>query len=307
MSSSAGSPVDTPAPSPNILCLKGITLKDYKPIEDVFDEKVLGEVGGEGGGADQSPLPLDKIPETFTSMEDWPMSTDLRCWSCTFTFAGPPRFVPTSIRGERCESGERTVIATKGNFCTFNCAARYIDDYPGQISPEKRWRMRDQLLLAYYFFHGLRVQHIEPAPKKTRLTSYGGDLTEDEFLALMREIDPQNIARDRRAEPAAPERLRVPTGTTAWDLCAARAPAASSVCRSEGVSAAVSATVSAAVSATEDAAEDVAVSAAVSAAENAAVSGAVSAAEGATEGATASAAESASIGLDKLLTELYDL
>ncbi|GFR88325.1 BA71V-B175L protein [Elysia marginata] len=194
--------MEAPAARPNILHLGGVTLRDFVPIEDVFDEKVLEVVELSGQAA--KPPPFEKIPAVFSSVKEWPLFTNLRCWSCAFTFDTPPCFVPTSVRAK---SDDRVEIGVEGNFCTFNCAARYIDDmYPPQAFAAKHWRMRDNLCLVYYYFKGLRVHHIEPAPRKTELIGFGGNLDEETFWARLREIDPQYDPRAHR-RPVAPERM----------------------------------------------------------------------------------------------------
>jgi hypothetical protein len=212
--------MDIPIRRPNILHLGGITLNDFVPIEDVFDEKVLEVV--EKGDQGSEPLPFEKIPAVFTSVEEWPFSTNLRCWSCTFTFDGPPCFVPTFVR---TGSDDRVEVGVEGNFCTFNCAARYIDDtYPPQAYAAKHWRMQDILCLVYFYFKGHRVRHIKPAPRKTELIGFGGDLDEEDFWARMRELDPLNGLRDHRPGTVVPERMR-PVGTSVWDVCTGAAAA----------------------------------------------------------------------------------
>jgi hypothetical protein len=212
--------MDIPIGRPNILHLGGITLNDFVPIEDVFDEKVLEVVDKSDQGSE--PLPFEKIPAVFTSVGEWPFSTNLRCWSCTFTFDGPPCFVPTSVS---TGSDDRVEVGVEGNFCTFSCAARYIDDtYPPQAYAAKHWRMRDNLCLVYFYFKGHRVRHIKPAPRKTELISFGGDLDEEDFWARMRELDPLNGPRDHRPGTVVPERMR-PVGTSVWDVCTGAAAA----------------------------------------------------------------------------------
>ena len=205
---------------PNLLHLSGITLSDYVPVEDLFDEKVL-----EGAAREElplDPLPYDKIPVVFTGLDDWPSSTNLLCWACPFSFDGPPRFAPTYIRqGER----GRTEVGVEGNFCTFNCAARYIDTmYPPQAFPQKHWRMTDNLCTVYQMFTGRRVSHVPAAPSKTELRMFGGTLSEDQFWGAMRRLDQDHGLRDHRLGSVAPERTRPraeeagPKGPTMWEV-----------------------------------------------------------------------------------------
>ena len=203
----------------NLLHLSGITLSDYVPVEDLFDEKVLEGAAREEFPLD--PLPYDKIPAVFSGLDDWPAGTNLLCWACPFSFDGPPRFAPTYIRqGER----GRLEVGVEGNFCTFNCAARYIDS----AYPQKHWRMRDNLCTVYQMFTGRRVPHIPAAPSKTELRMFGGTLSEDQFWGAMRRLDLDHGLRDHRLGSVAPERTRPraaapgPRGPTMWEV--GRAP-----------------------------------------------------------------------------------
>jgi hypothetical protein len=215
--------MEPPARRPNLLHLEGITLADYVPVEDLFDAQVLEGVAREELPLD--PLPFDKIPPVFTGLDDWPVSTNLHCWSCTFSFDGPPRFAPTYIR--EGEQG-RLEVGVEGNFCTFNCAGGYVDtQYPPQAYPQKHWRMRDGLCTVYQLFTGHRVRHIPPSPAKTELRKYGGTLSEEQFWKTLRRLDEDHGLRDHRPGSVVPERVRpraAHNGRAAWTLGAAEAP-----------------------------------------------------------------------------------
>jgi hypothetical protein len=205
--------MDTPAPHPNILHLRGLTLADYTPIEDVFDEKVLEAVEKMDDRVSNSP-PWDRIPPIFVGVECWPRKTNLRCWSCVCSFDTPPWFAPSFVRSGTLGPVE---MGVEGNFCTANCAARYIDDtYPPQTFPEKHWRMRDALCLVYKLITGCQVSHVEAAPPKTERLEFGGTLTANEFWDRLRELDPQYGLRDHRPGTVVPERLRM--RPTVWEM-----------------------------------------------------------------------------------------
>ena len=92
--------METPYQPPNILRLFGITLKEWTPIEDVADKRLLRQAadGHPGAAASEAVQPYDKVPRVFTGIEDWPLSTNLRCWQCDSTFDDRPKFVPTYVR-----------------------------------------------------------------------------------------------------------------------------------------------------------------------------------------------------------------
>lgn len=225
---------------PSILRLIGITLADYVPVEDMADGRLL-HPGTEAGSSpedsdlvSETTLPLDKIPRVFTGLEDWPHRTNLLCWSCGFSFDDSPKFEVTFVR-----EGEKGGIefGVRGNMCTFNCVEAWIEtQYGAHANSEKRWRAQDNLCLAYFMFTGRRVSRIKPAPSRTELRQYGGELDEDAFWAKLRELDPVAGLRDHRPGSVVPERER--TRVALASLCPGESrrpqfsPSASSASRS---------------------------------------------------------------------------
>ncbi len=240
---------------PCILHLTGITLKDYVPIEDVADDKVLDAVGSEeypdeqyrGDSADHkgcpkgvsdSVIPYDKIPKVFTSLEDWPIRTNLRCFEYNITFDDRPKFIPTYIRVTDDGSYE---IGVCGNFCTFNAVALHINKTVHNT--EERWRTQDMLKFVYNLFTGKTVSHIEPGPSKYRLSAYGGEWDEETLWKEMRRLDPVHGLKDHTPGSVLSERERmgvsakktsmipVKEGETVWNVCrrAAGVPAVESL------------------------------------------------------------------------------
>ena len=180
--------------TPNVLHLHGVTIDDFVSVEDVFEKRVLEELVDE-------PLtdiyPRDVIPRIFTSIETWPQTTNLRCWSCAFTFESRPCFIPTFIRKGKKSGIE---IGVEGNFCSFNCAARYmIMVYPPQGAfADKHWNVRNNLHIVCSMFAGHPVTHITPAPHMTAFREFGGEMSKEEFRFLLQELD----AKARRQKVA---------------------------------------------------------------------------------------------------------
>lgn len=164
--------------SPNILCLSGITLKDYIPLEDVADDRLLAEEN-----INEVIFPYNKIPSVFTSLEKWPTSTNLSCWSCGFKFDNIPKFIPTYIR----ESNDSIEIGVKGNMCSFSCAELWIETRA--LSREEKYKLQNNLCFVYYLFTGKHVSHIKPAPCKTNLLQYGGTWNEETFFNTIKELE----------------------------------------------------------------------------------------------------------------------
>ena len=204
--------MEAPYQRPNILRLSEVTIGDYVGLEDFVDNQRLLAAGDNGRGLDsEEPAPEhihppDKIPRVFTGLEDWLASTNLRCWQCGFAFDGPPKFVPTYVR--ESDSGG-VEFGVHGNMCTFNCAELWVSiNYAGK--EDQRWRAQENLCLVYFLFTGRRIARIRPAPNKTELRQYGGELDEEAFWQKMRGLD--NIAglRDHTPCSVIPERDRTP-------------------------------------------------------------------------------------------------
>jgi hypothetical protein len=196
--------MDTVLKRRSILRLTGIRLADCVDIEEVADGRLLeGTEPAEDPASYSTP---DKIPSVFTGLDTWPTNTNLRCWSCGFTFDDSPKFVARYAREGDSGGIEFGVL---GNMCTFNCAERWIESHlGGRASNEERWRYQDNLCLAYLMFTGRRVSRIAPAPDRTELLAYGGELDEDAFWKRQRELDPAFGLRDHTPGSIVPERDR---------------------------------------------------------------------------------------------------
>jgi hypothetical protein len=193
----------------NLLTLTHVKLTDYVPIETVADSRFLEDAdAGAAPSADgAAPQAFDKVPATFSNIEDWPISTNLCCHECGFTFAGRPVFVPTFIR----ETAGRTEMGVSGNFCGWNCAELWIETRHAGHAVQQ-WRLRENLCWAYRAFTGRTVLTIQAALPRTELQQFGGDLDLDTWR--------------RRQQARAPELTELPlvaaqtaTSNSVWNIC----------------------------------------------------------------------------------------
>ena len=103
-----------------------------------------------------------------------PLSSPFPCFQCHRRFPGVPIFIPTEMLDRRIEEF--------GNFCSAPCANTYLDK-----------NMRDSNLstrvadLFEYMqdIHGFRGSSIGFAPHFTQHVHYGGDLTDEQFDAVI--------------------------------------------------------------------------------------------------------------------------
>jgi hypothetical protein len=206
---------------PHILRLPDISLSDYQSVEDAADDRLLSSTMNTASLniSDLSINPPDKIPRIFNGIDTWSHRTNLRCWQCDFDFDDQPKFVPTFVRESENGGIEFGVL---GNFCTFNCAESWINiNFAG--NEDQRWRAQDNLCLVYFIFTGRRVHRILPAPLKTELRIYGGDLDADTFRKKLRDLDILTgicdhalggILPERERPPIIPENIRIKLAVT---------------------------------------------------------------------------------------------
>lgn len=166
---------------PNILTLTDISLDDYISFEEAVEKKMYNDEDKiENKNIIYS---YNKIPQLFTTLNDWITNTNLNCWSCTFTFNTVPKFIPIYIR----EINDSVEIGVFGNMCSFNCAELWIETH--YSSREEMRKLQNNLYYLYYLFTGKRISFIKPALCKTNLLQYGGSMNEEEFIQHMKELE----------------------------------------------------------------------------------------------------------------------
>jgi len=212
--------MDTIIKGPRILPL-GIPLDAHTPPEKILADRLLEEVDQPTDAPVE--LPFDKIPKVFTSISEWPRSTNLRCWECGQQFDSPPKFICTYVvEDESTPSGFS--LGVLGNYCSFNDAALAISKEP----PKDRPKYRENLLIEYYLFTGTRVSEVRPAVPRTAMAAYGGGtLSMSQWWSANRALDPRHgpqdyslgsIRPDRDRTAPAPERLGDARFISMWSV-----------------------------------------------------------------------------------------
>lgn len=101
-----------------------------------------------------------------------------KCWNCSYTIKGEVYSYPTCYFNN--------VFHLNGNFCCYECAARYIyDNYNDKEFWDKYYLLNFYVNLKHDKYNKVKI----PLPK-LRLIDYGGDLTKQEY------IDSENITYD---------------------------------------------------------------------------------------------------------------
>ena len=102
-----------------------------------------------------------------------PSTTDAACFWCCHTFSYRPVVLPVRDTGEH--------LVVMGNFCCPECACAYLFDM--RQDSHMRW---EQLSLLYRVYGEACGGMIHPAPHRTLLTMFGGELTIEQYRKLIR-------------------------------------------------------------------------------------------------------------------------
>lgn len=169
--------------SPNILYLTGITMDDYKSIEDIFEEYLHESIEKK---PDITNIVYNTIPKVFTGIQNWIKKTNLKCWNCDFTFESVPKFVPIYIKENYTEISD-IEIGVHGNFCSFACVSNYINT--NYHKRHEILQLLDNLCELYRYYTGRTAYFIPLAPSKTILIQYGGNTLDIEYKEQIRKIE----------------------------------------------------------------------------------------------------------------------
>jgi hypothetical protein len=101
-----------------------------------------------------------------------PQNTDVACFWCCHSFTNRPVVLPIRDTGEHLE--------VTGNFCSPECACAHLFDM--RQDSHTRW---EQLALLYRVYGEACQGKIHPAPNRTILKLFGGNLSIQEYRALI--------------------------------------------------------------------------------------------------------------------------
>jgi len=125
----------------------------------------------------------DELKKVFKDTYSWPQSNNLLCWHCSLPFDSVPIFVPKIIEPRNGAA----IMNCEGNFCSFHCAAAYIN----QAYPNVNDNIEAKNKLKYLFsvMNGGRiVREIPPMPPKYLMRTYGGHMTICQYTELCRTL-----------------------------------------------------------------------------------------------------------------------
>lgn len=173
----------------NILFLKGVFLKDCTDVEDLFENELMETVELTKHQIEyKEPKIYDKIPQIFTTKENWVKKNNILCWYCNLDFQTMPIFIPENI----LKNDNGTYMEVFGNFCSFACAQTYIDTNIEYNSSKKKWEAQEFLKLLNRLLYGSKKDIIYKAPIKYIMEQYGGKKKSKCYKKEIMEIELKN-------------------------------------------------------------------------------------------------------------------
>lgn len=178
-------------PIPGTLFLQGVFKKDCRRVEDFFQEKLFDNFNQTKISND---VKYDKIPTKFTSVEEWPKTTNLECWHCRRTHRNKPYFEPQSIDPSNDQSDGKIIafaktaqdmqkrkimMSVRGTFCSRNCVRSWINIHTSNMH-DKMNKIK-MLLYLDELFTGITLPDVQPSPAPQELLRCGGHLTDAEY------------------------------------------------------------------------------------------------------------------------------
>lgn len=147
-------------------------LPENVPIQ-LFDSQQIGgsTLTNQKSISDEIRNTNDLLLPLLDNNGQWPQKSSYACWNCDIYFSGTPIGVPDKEVDGR--------FYCYGNFCSFECAARYLSERENNID---FWNKYSLLCLIYQRAYNLPPETKVPiAPPKESLNKYGGKLSYESY------------------------------------------------------------------------------------------------------------------------------
>src|SRR5271170_3231805 len=105
--------MDKPPKKTNLLILRGVYIKDFSPIDFIYDKNSKRELKIE------SDTVYTEIPKKFISVATWPQFSNLKCWNCDQLPDSYPCFIPINLE---LDNKSNDICDVYGHFDNWNCA-----------------------------------------------------------------------------------------------------------------------------------------------------------------------------------------
>ncbi len=143
-----------------VLFIEGVYTKDICLDKVICDDSETSE--------DEVVSSYDIIPQKFMGLDVWVLQTNVLCGNCGMPHTNPPVPIPKYFN----DSGEKTVVTImKLLFCSFPCAARYIEE---NFVSSDRENKHGMLRYMYRIFTGTSIDVIPLSPERSQIDIYGG-------------------------------------------------------------------------------------------------------------------------------------
>jgi len=158
---------------PAIFTFSGISLADViawsqeKKTPAYFDMAVI-----------EKEINYQRLPRQFTGVDQWPTSSNLKCWHCDIVIGDiRPKFIPS----DPTKRGNIVHCDAYGAFNSWACAVAYSDI---NFNGSKRADSRNLIATFAREIDGI-IDIIHPAPHRTIMSAYCGEsgITPEEYLA----------------------------------------------------------------------------------------------------------------------------
>lgn len=154
-----------------ILFIQGI---DINKICDTI-HNVPSDLDGSRSPSKTNISTYDTIEKKYTSYDTWDRN-NICCWYCTLSFYNRPIFIPSSIH--------KSHMSVYGNFCTFGCAAKYVNIYY-KHDDKLRCEYINHLKYLYFNIYKTDIEIIKESPDKELIDKFGGPYTSAEYKKLI--------------------------------------------------------------------------------------------------------------------------
>lgn len=124
----------------------------------------------------------DKLPTTFTNIENWPRQTNIRCWFCTLKFKSTPWFIITSIN----QTPDGKIMNTKGNFCSCGCLMGFVKK---NYSKREDFDIYHNVYTLYKIITGKKKLSIKESPDIYNLKIYGGNMSIEKYKEELEKVN----------------------------------------------------------------------------------------------------------------------
>jgi len=157
-----------------------VFFKHYSDVDnDLLNQKINSNLSTDNK---QVHLILANFKQNQTSdhpqVNPWPKSSPYACWNCTEKFSEPPVGIPTLTSS----TPYKDEYHMEGNFCSFNCAARYLFDNNKGVESQTIWTVFEIMNFIYNEINDSDdFIQIKLAPEPLCLKKFGGNLTLEEY------------------------------------------------------------------------------------------------------------------------------